>query len=92
MLRLKLTYPDLKRNVEDLSEKYQPKFILIEDKASGQQIIQDLKFNGFKNIIAIKPKLDKVTRFASVIPVFQASKILIPKNSGFTALVLQELD
>ena len=91
MLRAKLTYPDLKKNIEQLAGKYQPKFILIEDRASGQQIIQDFKFNGFKNIIAIKPKLDKVTRFASIVPMFQASKILIPKKSSFNNVLLQEL-
>lgn len=91
MLRKKFTYPELKQQVIKLSQKYLPRNILIEDKASGQQIIQDLRLDGFINIIAIKPKLDKITRFASIVPLFQASKVRIPKHSSFNNLFLSEL-
>jgi predicted phage terminase large subunit-like protein len=91
MTRSKFTYPDLKKEVEKLAKKYQPRTILIEDKASGQQIIQDLRFDGFNNIIAIKPKLDKITRFASIVPLFQAGIILLPKQSNFNNILLKEL-
>lgn len=91
LFRAKLTYPELKRQVIELSKKYKPQSILIEDRASGQQIIQDMRFEGANNIVAIKPKLDKVTRFASTIPLFQSAKILLPKNSGFNNVLLQEL-
>ena len=43
VVRLKLNYPDLKRKVIELTKKYDARTILIEDKASGTQLIQDLK-------------------------------------------------
>ena len=65
--------------------------ILIEDKASGQSIIQDLQRLDYTNIKPIKPKLDKVTRFASVVDLFQMGKVLLPKESSFNRALLREL-
>jgi predicted phage terminase large subunit-like protein len=92
MIRKKLAYPDLKNLVEKLAEQYNPRYILIEDKASGQQILQDLRsFNDNIRIIGIKPKLDKITRFASVVPLFQSAKVLFPKQSTLNNAILKEL-
>ena len=87
----KLSYPDLKITAEKLNARYKPKFILIEDKASGQSLIQDLKNDGFSNIVPTKPKLDKVTRFAAIIPQFQSGQILLPLKSSFNRVMLKEL-
>ncbi len=91
LLRAKFTYPQLKSAVQNINDKYQPKFIIIEDKASGQQLIQDLRLEGATNIIAPKPRLDKVTRFASVVPLFQTGQILLPKKSAFSTILLKEI-
>jgi len=91
MLRQKLTYPELKQQVVKLAKKYCPKFILIEDKASGQQLIQDLRLDGFVNIVAINPKLDKITRFASIVTLFQSGLVSFPTQSSSNAIILNEL-
>lgn len=80
VFRGKLAYPDLKRKVNALYKSYQPKFVLIEDHGSGQSIIQDLRAESMHNLIPIKQKLDKITRFASVVPLFQASIVKFPKS------------
>ncbi len=90
MVRQKFTYPELKSQVIKLSKKYRPRLILIEDKASGQQIIQDLQFEGFTNIVPIKPKLDKITRFAASIALFPTA-VYIPKQAAFNSCLLNEL-
>lgn len=90
MLRQKFTYPELKEQVIKLSKKYLPRLILIEDKASGQQIIQDLKFEGFTNIVPIKPKLDKITRFAASVTLFPVA-VYLPKQAAFNSVLLNEL-
>lgn len=91
LFRQKLTYPELKSKVDKLAKRYSPKSILIEDKASGQQVIQDLRLDGLANIIAIKPKLDKITRFASVLSLFQAGAVQLPKQAAFNSILLCEL-
>jgi hypothetical protein len=42
VLRKKLVFPDLKRAISEQSDCFNPTVILIEDKASGTQLIQDL--------------------------------------------------
>ncbi|WP_016916671.1 phage terminase large subunit family protein [Rickettsia honei] len=60
LVRKKINYPELKNLTEKLAREYQPKFILIEDKASGQQLIQDIGFLGGNiRVIGIKPSFDK---------------------------------
>ncbi|MCX4079541.1 phage terminase large subunit [Rickettsia rhipicephali] len=89
LVRKKINYPELKNLTEKLAREYQPQFILIEDKVSGQQLIQDIGFLGGNiRVIGIKPRFDKVTRFASVVPLFQSASVLIPKQSS---IILKEL-
>jgi predicted phage terminase large subunit-like protein len=76
-----LEYPDLKKETIKLIEKYEPMAVLIEDKASGQSLIQDLRRDSKCNVIAIKVTRDKITRFASVTPFFESGKVFILKNS-----------
>jgi predicted phage terminase large subunit-like protein len=91
LVRDKLSYPHLKTEAIRLAEKYHPKWILIEDKASGQQLIQDLRLEGFTNIIPCKPKLDKITRFASITPIFQSGKVVLPQKAKFNAALIKEI-
>lgn len=91
MIRQKFTYPNLKNIIEKENIKYKPKYLLIEDKASGQSIIQDLKLNGYHNIYPIKPKFDKITRFAATVPLIQSGKILFPKHAHFMSVILKEI-
>ncbi len=76
-----LEYPDLKKEAINLIKKYEPLAVLIEDKASGQSLIQDLKNTIKSNIIPIKVTKDKITRFASVTPFFESGRIFIFKNN-----------
>jgi predicted phage terminase large subunit-like protein len=91
MIRKKLAYPELKQTIEKFSKRFSPKYILIEDKASGQSIIQDLQYLDYTNIKPIRPKLDKVTRFAATIDLFQIGKVLLPLESSFKRKLLREL-
>ena len=91
MIRKRMTYPDLKITVEEQIEKYKPKYVLIEDKASGQSLIQDLVLHGNNNVKPIKPKQDKITRFASVIPIFQSGSVLISNKSSCNREIIREL-
>lgn len=91
LLRMKLDYPALKKMLQKLSNRYNPKIILIEDKASGQSLIQDLQSEGFANIIAQRPKLDKITRFAAIVPLFQEKRVILPKEASWLQIFLKEV-
>lgn len=78
-----LEYPDLKRKSIQLINKWQPRAVLIEDKASGQSLIQDLKKELSYNVIPIKVVKDKITRFASITPIFEAERIFIKDKTNW---------
>jgi predicted phage terminase large subunit-like protein len=89
VFRDKLTYSELKKEVLKLAERYKSQSILIEDKASGQSLIQDLKIETNLHVIAVRPKLDKITRFSSCTPYFYQGRVLLPENKY--AYMLEEL-
>jgi phage terminase large subunit-like protein len=43
---VRLNYPELRRKAAELARRDNATMILIEDKASGTQLIQDLKEDG----------------------------------------------
>ncbi len=91
VFRKKLIYPKLKMKMQELSNKFKPRIIIIEDKASGQSLIQDLKEEGEVNIVAFKPKLDKETRFVTIVDRFQNGKVILFKYMNSIELVILEL-
>ena len=78
-----LEYPELKKKAIEWNLKWNPECILIEDKASGQSLIQDLKKEIKTPIIPIKVSKDKITRLASVSPLFEAGKIFLPTEADW---------
>ena len=91
LLAQKLEYNYLKDNVIKMHHKWQPKLILIEDKASGQQLIQELKLAKIYNIVPQKPKIDKITRFALVLPFFTLEQVYLPKSASWLEQVINQL-
>lgn len=90
-LREKLSYPDLKRKFLECAEKWKPNAVLVEDKASGQSLIQDLQSETTLPIIAQIPKDDKLTRLAAVSPMIEAGKLYLPKLGAWPQLLQAEL-
>jgi predicted phage terminase large subunit-like protein len=64
VLRKRLDYPELKRTVREQAEAFSPQTILIEDKASGTQLIQELISEGVHAIKKYEPTMDKIMRTA----------------------------
>lgn len=92
VIREKLEYPELKSEVIKQAEYWNPDHILIEDKASGQSLLQDLKKEyPYTSFVAIHPNKDKVTRFARVTVLFEKQKIFLPQDSHWKHEYEQEL-
>jgi len=58
--RGRLEFPALKRQMVLLASEYSPTVILVEDKASGQSLIQELKY---ETALPIRPVLWTGTRW-----------------------------
>jgi hypothetical protein len=65
--RKRLTFPQLKRAVIELNQKHKPQKLVIEDKASGTALIQELESEGLFGIDAYQPQpgSDKYMRIAA---------------------------
>ncbi|MDX2073467.1 MAG: phage terminase large subunit [Alphaproteobacteria bacterium] len=87
----RLEYPELKRRVRELAEKFKPHAILVEDKASGQQLLQDLKRETSLPLVAVQSSANKVTRFAAVSAMIEAGRLSLPHNAPWLAAFEQEI-
>ncbi|GMO56476.1 MAG: phage terminase large subunit [Rickettsiales bacterium] len=91
VVRKWLEYPDLKKEAISLITKWKPIATLIEDKSSGQSLIQELKREGKLGILPMKVKGDKKVRLASVSPLFEAKNIFLPEEADWLVEYENEL-
>ncbi|WP_068982003.1 phage terminase large subunit [Candidatus Jidaibacter acanthamoebae] len=90
VFRDKLNYPELKKSILQQQQKHNAIGIIIEDKASGQQLIQELLSSPL-NIIKFTPKYDKVTRLVLTSILFEAGKVYFPSYRGWLEGLEEEL-
>jgi predicted phage terminase large subunit-like protein len=82
VLRERLEYPDLRRRVIALAERHKPDAILIEDKASGTSLVQDLRDQNLA-IVRIEPEGDKVTRASTVSARIEGGLVFVPDDASW---------
>lgn len=83
VFRDRLEYPDLKRQSINLFQKFNPNVVLIEDKASGQALLQDLKRETTMPVIAMMPDGDKLVRASRHSAKVEAGLVEIPSYSAW---------
>jgi predicted phage terminase large subunit-like protein len=91
VLRRRMDYPDLKRAVRQQADRFRPTNILIEDKASGTQLIQELVRDGADGITRYVPTMDKVMRLHSVTRTIENGFVYLPTESDWRAAYVHEL-
>lgn len=87
----RLNYPDLKRSVHEQARIWNPNVILIEDKASGTQLIQELVRDNLSQVKGIKPEGDKVMRMAAQTAMIENGFVHLPKDAAWLPAYVQEL-
>lgn len=92
VFRRRMEYPDLKRAIRVQAETHDAHTILIEDKASGTQLIQDLKRDGMAYISGYAPPpCDKMMRLNSQSAAFENSLVLLPSKAPWLTDYVHEL-
>ena len=76
----KVDFPELEKTAIELANIYNPHQLLIEDKASGQSLIQSLKKRTRLPIKAVKVDRDKVSRMYAVSPIIEAGRFFVPEG------------
>ena len=97
VFRKRLSFPDLKAASVTQFLKWLPQGVLVEDKASGQSLIQELRRPDPDDrdaaripVIGIKPDRDKLSRAYAVTGYIEAGKVLVPEQAPFMADFLKE--
>jgi predicted phage terminase large subunit-like protein len=80
LFRERFEFPELKRKVVELHEKFLPREILIEDHASGQSLIQELRRETRLPIKPIKKDKDKISYVHAITPLIEAGKVILSGN------------
>jgi predicted phage terminase large subunit-like protein len=91
VLRKRLEYPELRRAVKEQASAFAARTILIEDKASGTQLIQDLIADGVHGVTRYQPKLEKIVRMHSVTSTMENGFVYLPESAHWRAEYLHEL-
>ena len=87
-MRERLEYPELRSTAQQMYDSYEPDVIIIEKKASGQSLIQDLRRAGLP-ILEYNPDRDKVTRANASTPILEAGRVWLP-NKPFAQDLINE--
>ena len=93
VFRKKMEFPETKEAIKEQAKLYNPHFIGIEDKASGQDLIPALSQD---NDLPVKPEQltpagDKELRAKSVTPVIKNGGIILPSDGYWVDDFLDEL-
>jgi predicted phage terminase large subunit-like protein len=90
-LRKKLSYPELRRAVVEQDRLFSPQSIVIEDRASGTQLIQDLIGDGLSHVARFSPDGDKIMRLHAQSAVIENGFVFVPEEAPWLADYLAEL-
>jgi predicted phage terminase large subunit-like protein len=91
LFRRRLEYPALKRAVLEQQSLYDASVVLIEDKASGTQLIQDLIAGGCHGVTRYHPEGEKTMRMHSRTAMIENGFVHIPETAPWLAEYLHEL-
>jgi predicted phage terminase large subunit-like protein len=92
VLRKRMEYPELKRGgICEQCEAFNASVVLIEDKASGTQLIQELVEPSLHAVTRYQPQSDKIMRMHAQTAMIENGFVYLPKDAGWLAEYLHEL-
>jgi predicted phage terminase large subunit-like protein len=91
LFRQRLEYPALKRAVREQQNLFNASVVLIEDKASGTQLIQDLIAEGCHGVTRYQSNDEKTMRMHAQTAVIENGFVHIPETAPWLAEYLHEL-
>src|SRR5215469_10975926 len=91
VFRRRLDYPALKRAVREQQDLFNATEVLIEDKASGTQLIQELILDGCHAATSYEPTCDKIMRLHAQTALIENGFVHIPETAPWLDAYLHEL-
>ncbi|HXC33807.1 MAG TPA: phage terminase large subunit [Verrucomicrobiae bacterium] len=90
--RKRVDYPELKRAVREQAEAFGAKTVLIENRASGTQLIQELVSEGMQAVQRYEPEMNKIMRMNSVTSTIENGFAHLPQRAEWLPEYLHELE
>jgi predicted phage terminase large subunit-like protein len=90
------SFPELKDVAQEENDYWEPEMILIEAKASGQSLADEMRLLNLP-VSTFSPGrrkgggLDKMTRMHIVSPIFESGKVWYPEGRKFADEVIEEV-
>ena len=84
-------FGDLMRKAVALGDALSPNYVLIEDAASGQSLIQMLRNETRLPILPVKPLGDKVARAHAVSPLVESGRVFLPDQASWLRELIDEV-
>jgi predicted phage terminase large subunit-like protein len=87
----RIEFAELKRRAIEFYNQWHPEAVLVEDTASGQSLLQELRSNTVLPIRGVKPDSDKSSRAASVTPAMEAGGFRLLEGASWANDYLAEM-
>ena len=85
-------FPELKEKAYEEHEYWEPDMVIIEAKATGTPLIDELRLRGIPALGFSPGKgKDKITRMHMVAPLFEAGVVWAPENKKFAEELIEEV-
>ena len=91
VLRRRMEYPELKRAVREQCQAFGANVVLVEDKASGTQLIQELVQGGLHAVTRYQPQSDKIRRMHAQTAMIENGFVHLPKEASWLTEYLHEM-
>jgi len=90
--RQQVEYPQLRKQAEIQYMKHRPNIVLIEDRDSGQALIQSLQQETIMPVLPVYPDMDKIIRAQAVSPMQESQRVWLPEIKAETLWVSEFID
>jgi len=93
VMRGKFDFPELKQRLIRINNQWRGKglrALYIEDKASGQSVIQELKRESGVSVIPYKVVHDKVSRTNAILPLIEGGRVFLPDTATWLDAFIEE--
>lgn len=84
VLRGRWDFPDLRQRLISLNNVWRGRglrAVYVEDRASGQSMVQELRRESGISVIPYKVSRDKVSRVSSITPIVEGGRVFLPESA-----------
>jgi len=87
----RVAFSELKQRAMQFAREWRPNVVVIEDAASGQSLLQELKLDSALPLHPQKVQGDKLVRAAAVEPTISSGRVLLPDGAVWVDEFLREV-